>query len=62
MPSNSNASMPTIPESSWALDANILVYATAIDAPAEKQRIAQRLLEQLFLSPLGCTAAQVLSE
>ena len=54
--------MPTIPESSWALDTNILVYATAMDAPAEKQRIAQRLLEQLFLSPRGCMAVQVLSE
>ena len=62
MASHSNAAMPTIPESSWAMDINILVHATAIDAPAEKQRIAQRLLEQLFLSPLGWKAAQVLSE
>ena len=54
--------MPTIPESTWALDTNILIYATAIDAPADKQRIAQRLLEQLFSSPLGCLAGQVLSE
>ena len=30
------------------MDINILVYATAIDAPAEKQRIAQRLLEHLL--------------
>ena len=54
--------MLTILESSWALDTNILVYATAIDAPAQKQRIAQALLEQVFSSPLGCIAAQVLSE
>ena len=62
MASNSNAAMPKIPESPWALETNIPVHATAIHAPAEKQRIAQRLLEQLFLSPLGCKAAQVLSK
>ena len=53
MANNSNAVMPTIAESPWALETNILVYATAIDAPAEKQRIDQRLLEQLFFGPAG---------
>ena len=62
MANNSNAVMPTIAESPWALETNILVYATAIDAPAEKQRIAQRLLKRLSLSALGCRAAKVLGE
>jgi len=54
--------MPTKSESLWAVDTNILVYATAPDAPPEKQRRAQELLEQLFISPQGCLPGQVLSE
>ena len=49
-------------ESLWALDTSILVYATAPDAPPEKQQVAQDLLAQLFNSPLGCLPGQVLSE
>ncbi|MFZ2121835.1 MAG: PIN domain-containing protein [Rhodoferax sp.] len=49
-------------ESLWALDTNILVYATAPDTPPEKQRVAQDLLARLFNSPLGCLPGQVLSE
>src|SRR5665647_36971 len=37
-------------------------YATAIDTPERKQRIAQDLLERLFLNPQACLAGQVLSE
>ena len=54
--------MPTMSESLWSLDTNILVYATAIDTPDRKQRIAQDLLERLFLNPQACLAGQVLSE
>ncbi|MCW2311870.1 PIN domain-containing protein [Rhodoferax antarcticus] len=46
----------------WAIDTNILVYATAPDTPASKQKIAHDLLQQLFTSPLGCLPGQVLSE
>ncbi|MBE0473944.1 PIN domain-containing protein [Rhodoferax sp.] len=49
-------------ESLWALDTNILVYATAPDTPPEKQRVAQDLLARLFKSPFGCLPGQVLSE
>lgn len=54
--------MPTTPETPWSVDTNILVYATAIDAPVSKQRMAQELLERLFLSAQGCLVGQVLSE
>ena len=54
--------MPTPPEPLWTVATNVLVYATAIDAPASKQGRAQDLLERLFLSPQGCLAGQVLSE
>ncbi len=55
--------MPTTPEPAWSVDTSILVYATMIDPPsAQKQRVAQELLARLFKSPLGCLAAQVLSE
>ena len=43
--------MPTSSEAPWSVDTNILIYATAVDAPASKQRVARDLLEQLFLSP-----------
>lgn len=46
----------------WAIDTNILVYATAPDTPAPKQKIAHELLRQLFTSPLACLPGQVLSE
>jgi predicted nucleic acid-binding protein len=46
----------------WAIDTNILVYATAPDAPPDKQRKALDLLKQLFTSPLACVPGQVLSE
>ncbi|MDD2811760.1 MAG: PIN domain-containing protein [Rhodoferax sp.] len=49
-------------ESLWAIDTNVLVYATALDAPSEKQQVAQTLLAQLFNSSLGCLPGQVLSE
>ena len=45
-----------------SLDTNILIYATAVDSPGPKQRVAQGLLERLFQSPQGCIAGQVLSE
>lgn len=54
--------MPTPPEPTWTVDTNVLVYATAVDAPAPKMRVAQDLLERLFRSPQGCLAGQVLSE
>lgn len=54
--------MPTKNEAPWAIDTNILVYATAPDAPPDKQQIALSLLHNLFTSPLGCLAGQVLSE
>jgi predicted nucleic acid-binding protein len=54
--------MPTTFEAPWSVDTNILIYATAMDAPASKQRVAHGLLEQLFLSPQACLAGQVLSE
>ena len=46
----------------WAIDTNILVYATAPDAPPDKQRKAIELLKQLFTSLLACVSGQVLSE
>jgi predicted nucleic acid-binding protein len=54
--------MPTKTEALWAVDTNILVYATAPDAPTEKRRVALKLLRQLFTSPLGRIPGQVLSE
>jgi len=54
--------MPTKIKRFWAIDTNVLVYATAPDAPPEKQRQAQDLLKQLFTSPLACLPGQVLSE
>ncbi len=54
--------MPTASEPLWSLDTNILVYATGIDSPAPKQRVAKELLERLFLSSRGSLAGQVLSE
>lgn len=54
--------MPTTSEPPWTVDTNILVYATAIDAPLSKQRAAQDLLERLFLNAQGSLAGQVLSE
>jgi len=42
--------MPTRSDTLWAVDTNILVYATAPDAPPEKQRIATQLLGHLFTS------------
>ena len=54
--------MLTMSETPWSVDTNILIYATATDAPASKQRVAHDLLEQLFLSPQACLAGQVLSE
>ncbi len=54
--------MPTTPESRWTLDTNVLVYATAIDAPPAKQRVALDLMERLFQHPQACLAGQVLGE
>lgn len=54
--------MLTTSEPPWTVDTNVLVYATAIDAPVSKQHVAQGLLERLFLSAQGCLAGQVLSE
>ena len=54
--------MPTKSEILWAVDTNVLVYATAIDAPADKQRVAQKLLEQLFTSKSARLPGQVLCE
>lgn len=54
--------MPTKNKPLWAIDTNILVYATAPDAPPDKQRKAIELLKQLFTSPLACVPGQVLSE
>lgn len=54
--------MHTKTESPWSVATSVLVYATAPDAPAQKQRVAQDLLERLFLSRQGCLAGQVLSE
>ena len=50
------------PEALWAVDTHILVYATAPDAPPEKQETARALLSQLFTSPIACLPGQVLSE
>lgn len=49
-------------ETLWAVDTNILVYATAPDSPLTKQQTAHALLTQLFTSPTGCIPGQVLSE
>ena len=49
-------------EALWAVDTNILVYATAPDTPAAKQKIALDLLGQLFASPMARLPGQVLSE
>lgn len=49
-------------KSLWAVDTNVLVYATAPDAPADKQNQARHLLGELFASPHGCLPGQVLSE
>jgi len=54
--------MPTKNEAPWAIDTNILVYATAPDAPPDKQQIALSLLQNLFTSPSGRLPGQVLSE
>lgn len=40
----------------------ILVYATARDAPPDKQETALALLSQLFTGPMACLPGQVLSE
>jgi len=50
------------PETLWAVDTNILVYATAPDTPAAKQKIALDILERLFTSPMARLPGQVLSE
>jgi len=54
--------MPTRNDTLWAVDTNILVYATAPDAPPDKQRIATQLLGHLFTSDQGCLPGQVLTE
>lgn len=54
--------MPTTPEQIWSLDTNVLVYATGLDSPLDKKRIANKLLEQLFASNHACLAGQVLNE
>ncbi len=54
--------MHTKTESPWSVATSVLVYATAPDAPAQKQRVAQDLLERLFLGSQGCLAGQVLTE
>ena len=54
--------MPTRFDVPWSVDTNILVYATAMDAPASKQAVAQDLLAKLFRNPHACLAGQVLSE
>lgn len=62
MESSLNVPMPTKFDKPWAIDTNVLVYATAPDAPPAKQKIATALLHQLFDSPLGSLPGQVLSE
>lgn len=49
-------------EGSWTLDTNILVYATAPDAPANKQQKAQHLLSSLLDTKGATLPGQVLSE
>ncbi len=49
-------------EGSWTLDTNILVYATAPDAPANKQQKAQQLLTSLLDTTDATLPGQVLSE
>jgi len=46
----------------WTIDTNVLVYATEIDAPAQKQRMAKQLMKRLTLSPQACLVGQVLGE
>ncbi len=54
--------MPTKAEPPWTLDTGVLVYATAMDAPAHKQARALSLLEQLLRGAQACICGQVLSE
>ena len=54
--------MLTMSEMPWSVDTNILIYATAMGAPASKQGVAKGLLAQLFSSPQACVAGQVLGE
>ena len=49
-------------EGTWTLDTNILVYATAPDAPANKQEKAQQLLASLLSATDATFPGQVLSE
>ena len=49
-------------EGAWTLDTNILVYATAPDAPANKQEKAQQLLARLLSASDATLPGQVLSE
>lgn len=49
-------------EGAWTLDTNILVYATAPDAPAQKQEKAQVLLAKLLSDSNATLPGQVLSE
>ena len=49
-------------EGAWTLDTNILVYATAPDAPAHKQEKAQVLLAKLLSDSDATLPGQVLSE
>ena len=49
-------------EGSWTIDTNILVYATAPDAPVTKQQQAQALMARLFESSDAALPGQVISE
>lgn len=54
--------MLTKTDSSWSIDTHILVYATETVVPSLKQTIAKELLRDLYASPQGCLAGQVISE
>ena len=54
--------MHTKSDSWWSIDTNILVYATETVGSSSKQTIAKELLRDLYASPQGCLAGQVISE
>ena len=45
-------------EMEWTVDTHVLVYATAVDAPLAKQRVALNLLERLFPARVGALQAK----
>jgi len=54
--------MLTKSDSLWSIDTNILVYATETVGPSSKQTIAKELLRDIYASPQGCLAGQVIGE